>query len=269
MPRNDQERFEDYRELEHFLEELQEGHISPALRSSMMAHQARIYSIVMLLHALSPEGTELRPEFIAALWVRLEQELQPHAANLHGSFRSRKKQSEQGREVSRRTLLTRGAIASASFLVGIGVEWIVGHAGNERVPATRGASATTGQAGSTLIPEEVTTVWYFVTTLARLGNEALRFTTDTMVGYVLREDGSADLDQANILALSAACTHLGCLVQWHSPDRTFWCPCHAGIFTADGAVDRHSLVRSLSPLPRLETRVERGKIYVKVPTTRQ
>ncbi len=268
MPGNDQERFEDYQELEHFIKELQQGHVPPAIHASM-ARQARIYSMVMFLHALSSEGAELRPEFIAALWVRLEQELQPHSANLHGSFRSRKKQSEQGCDVSRRTLLTGGAIAAASFLVGIGVERIVGQAGNERVAATTGASAITGQVGSTPLPEEVTSVWYFVTTLAHLGNEAWRFTTDTMVGYVLREDGSADLDQANIIALSAACTHLGCLVQWHSPDHTFWCPCHAAIFTADGAVDRHSLVRSLSPLPRLETRVERGKIYVKVPATRQ
>jgi hypothetical protein len=76
MPGNDQERFEDYQELEHFLEELQQGHISPALRASM-ARQPGIYSMVMLLCSASPEGTELRPEFIAALWVRLEQELQP------------------------------------------------------------------------------------------------------------------------------------------------------------------------------------------------
>jgi Rieske Fe-S protein len=134
---------------------------------------------------------------------------------------------------------------------------------------TIGASAITGQAGSIPLPEEVTTVWYFVTTLARLGNEALCFTTDTMVGYVLREDWSADADQANIIALSAACTHLGCIVQWHSSDRTFWCPCDAGIFTANGAVDKHCLVRSLSPLPGLETRVEQGKIYVKVPAVRK
>jgi hypothetical protein len=101
MPGNGQERFEDYQELEHFLEELQAGHVPPAIHASMMAHQAGIYSMVMLLHSASPVGTEIRPAFIAALWVRLEQELQPHVANLQGSFRSRKRQSEQGRDVSR------------------------------------------------------------------------------------------------------------------------------------------------------------------------
>lgn len=267
MPGNDQERFEDYQELEHFIEELQQGHAPPAFHASM-ARQARIYSMALLLHALTSEGTELRPEFMAALWARLEQELQLHSANLHGSFWSRKKQPGKERDVSRRTLLTRGAIAAASFLVGIGVERVVEQAGNDRVPASTGASAMKGLAGSTPISEDVTTAWYFVTTLAHLGNEALRFTTDTIVGYVLRKDGSTKSDSVNIIALSAVCTHMGCLVQWHSSDRTFWCPCHAGVFTADGAVDRHSLVRSLSPLPRLETRVERGKIYVKVPAAR-
>jgi Rieske Fe-S protein len=269
MPGNDQEQFEDYQELEHFIEELREGHISPALRASMVAHQAGIYSMAVLLHSASPEGTEIRPEFIAALWVRLEQELQHPSAGSHGVLWSRKKQPEQGRDVWRRRLLTGGAIAAASFFVGMGGERLVEQAGNDRVPATTGASAIKGQAGSTSLPEDVSTVWYFVTTLAHLGNEAWRFTTDTMIGYVLREDGSADPDQATIIALSAACTHLGCLVQWHSSDRTFWCPCHAGVFTADGAVDRRSLIRSLSPLSGLETRVERGKIYVKVPTARQ
>jgi hypothetical protein len=75
MPGNDQERFEDYQELEHFIEELQAGHVPPVLHASM-ARQARIYRMVMLLHSTSPEGTEIRPAFIAALWVRLEQELQ-------------------------------------------------------------------------------------------------------------------------------------------------------------------------------------------------
>jgi hypothetical protein len=35
------------------IEELREGHISPALRASMMAHQAGIYSMAVLLHIMS------------------------------------------------------------------------------------------------------------------------------------------------------------------------------------------------------------------------
>src|SRR5712672_1227207 len=142
----------------------------------MMAHRVGIYNMAVRLHSASPEGTELRPEFIAGLWVRLEQELQPPLAGSHGALRSRKKQPEKERDVSRRTLLTGGAIAAASFFVGMGVERLVEQTGNDRVPGTTGASAIKGQAGSTSLPEDVSTVWYFVTTLARLGNEAWRFT---------------------------------------------------------------------------------------------
>lgn len=36
-------------------------------------------------------------------------------------------------------------------------------------------------------------------------------------------------------ALSAMCTHLGCLVRWDETSDTFLCPCHGGRFDADGA----------------------------------
>lgn len=38
------------------------------------------------------------------------------------------------------------------------------------------------------------------------------------------------------LALSAVCTHLGCIVQWIPEKQEFLCPCHAGIFSREGKV---------------------------------
>lgn len=38
------------------------------------------------------------------------------------------------------------------------------------------------------------------------------------------------------LALSAVCTHLGCIVQWKAEQKEFLCPCHAGRFAPDGRV---------------------------------
>lgn len=35
-------------------------------------------------------------------------------------------------------------------------------------------------------------------------------------------------------ALSAVCTHLGCLVKWMPNEDIFFCPCHAGVFDANG-----------------------------------
>jgi cytochrome b6-f complex iron-sulfur subunit len=37
-----------------------------------------------------------------------------------------------------------------------------------------------------------------------------------------------------LIALSAVCTHLGCLVKWVPNEDIFFCPCHAGKFDANG-----------------------------------
>lgn len=38
------------------------------------------------------------------------------------------------------------------------------------------------------------------------------------------------------LALSAVCTHLGCIVKWVTDQNEFVCPCHGGRFAPDGRV---------------------------------
>ena len=38
------------------------------------------------------------------------------------------------------------------------------------------------------------------------------------------------------LALSAVCTHLGCIVKWVDDKGEFLCPCHGGRFSPDGTV---------------------------------
>ncbi|WP_303721727.1 ubiquinol-cytochrome c reductase iron-sulfur subunit [Malonomonas rubra] len=37
-------------------------------------------------------------------------------------------------------------------------------------------------------------------------------------------------------ALSAVCTHLGCIVKWVADAQQFLCPCHGGRFSAEGKV---------------------------------
>ncbi|RMF92212.1 MAG: Rieske (2Fe-2S) protein [Candidatus Schekmanbacteria bacterium] len=39
-----------------------------------------------------------------------------------------------------------------------------------------------------------------------------------------------------VFALSAVCTHLGCLVNWHEGDQLIECPCHAAKFDIRGNV---------------------------------
>ena len=59
----------------------------------------------------------------------------------------------------------------------------------------------------------------------------------------------------SVHALSATCTHLGCQVRWDDAATQFRCPCHGGVFGAQGNVISGPPPR---PLDRVETRVDNG-----------
>ena len=52
-----------------------------------------------------------------------------------------------------------------------------------------------------------------------------------------------------LVALSAVCTHLGCIVQWEKEKQDFLCPCHGGRYTEDGVVVAGPPPRPLTKLP--------------------
>lgn len=53
----------------------------------------------------------------------------------------------------------------------------------------------------------------------------------------------------DLVALSAVCTHLGCIVQWERDKQDFLCPCHAGHYSPDGEVTAGPPPKSLKKLP--------------------
>src|ERR1700736_6065192 len=75
MSGEDQERFEDYLELEQYIEDLQAGRVAhpPA---ELTPSQASIYRMAALFRSATPEAEEPGPEFAAELQARLEEELQ-------------------------------------------------------------------------------------------------------------------------------------------------------------------------------------------------
>ena len=65
----------------------------------------------------------------------------------------------------------------------------------------------------------------------------------------------------NVHALSATCTHLGCQVRWDQDTHRFRCPCHGGVFDAQGQVVEGPPPR---PLDRVDARVDRTERTVMV-----
>src|ERR1700728_4789285 len=53
--------------------------------------------------------------------------------------------------------------------------------------------------------------------------------TDNVACYVRREDSS----QFKVFAIN--CAHLGCPVRWFPQSQLFMCPCHGGVYYADGS----------------------------------
>ena len=62
------------------------------------------------------------------------------------------------------------------------------------------------------------------------------------------------------LAFSAVCTHLGCVVTWRPAEKIFFCPCHAGRYSEEGAVLGGPPPK---PLPRFAIEVGPAEIVVR------
>lgn len=256
MPGEDQERFEDYLELEQFIAELQAGHMAHPPQE-LTPTQARVYRMATLFHAATPGVGEPDAAFAEQLQAQLEATLQgsqskpPRQAAPLATRNSTSAKNKQ--RVSRRLLLTGGAVAAASMVVGAGVDHV--------------ADQTLNAASNSVQLPNSPLDWFPVMNLAELGNQAVKFVSESIIGYIVRNNGTSGDpgEQGNILALSATCTHKGCIVQWSDADRKFHCPCHAGVFSEDGGIDPASSSLYLEALPRLDVKVEGGKIYVRVP----
>jgi len=62
-----------------------------------------------------------------------------------------------------------------------------------------------------------------------------------------------------IFALSAVCTHLGCLARYEKENDRIFCPCHGSRFDTAGRVTNGP---APIPLPRLEVKLEGGVLVV-------
>ncbi len=56
-------------------------------------------------------------------------------------------------------------------------------------------------------------------------------------------------DENGIVARSLLCSHQGCTVRWDGVARVYRCPCHGGVYAADGTVREGPPPRPLRTLP--------------------
>jgi Rieske Fe-S protein len=77
--------------------------------------------------------------------------------------------------------------------------------------------------------------------------------------YVMARTG-----EQSFRVLSDVCPHLGCRVHWVARDNHFFCPCHMGVFNAEGVATAGPPAEAGQNLTQLETRVADGKVFVMI-----
>ncbi len=66
-------------------------------------------------------------------------------------------------------------------------------------------------------------------------------------------------DGDDFTVFSLTCTHLGCSVRWDAGTQRFRCPCHGGVYDADGQVESGP---PQHPLPQYAATVRDGDVFV-------
>ena len=79
------------------------------------------------------------------------------------------------------------------------------------------------------------------------------FQYGTAPGILFREE------DGTMKAFSLVCTHLACTVIWNPDKKNFYCPCHDGLFDAEGNVLSGP---PPAPLERLKVKVKGDRVIV-------
>jgi Rieske Fe-S protein len=116
--------------------------------------------------------------------------------------------------------------------------------------------ATTEAFSTPMVPHDRGTWLATGHTAARIPlGGAVRFRAGAVEGFLINPGQGQP-----IYALSAACTHMGCMITWLNSARTFLCPCHGAQYNPDGSV-LSGIARN--PLPPLRVRSDKtGRLYV-------
>jgi menaquinol-cytochrome c reductase iron-sulfur subunit len=70
--------------------------------------------------------------------------------------------------------------------------------------------------------------------------------------------------ETEFIAFAVNCSHLGCPVRWLQDANLFMCPCHGGVYYADGNVAAGPPPR---PLTRYPVRIQNGEVQLQTRPT--
>jgi nitrite reductase/ring-hydroxylating ferredoxin subunit len=144
--------------------------------------------------------------------------------------------------VSRRALLRTAGLAAAAGVAGVVIDRTI-------------VSQPLGQQ-ATLMPDHGT--WRAVAAVADVPvGQAMRFSSGPVEGVVVNDSGT-------IKAVSAVCTHQGCLLLLDAAAHRLRCPCHPTVFAVTGKLISYQLATPPANLPVLQARVRDGQIEVLV-----
>jgi nitrite reductase/ring-hydroxylating ferredoxin subunit len=157
-------------------------------------------------------------------------------------LRSQMEPSPAHRSVTRRALLRTAGFAAAAGVAGAVIDRTI-------------VSQPLGQQ-ATLMPDHGT--WRPVAALVDVpAGQAIRFSSGPVEGVVINDRGT-------VKAVSAVCTHQGCLLLLEAAAHRLRCPCHPTVFSVTGKLLSYSLPEPPANLPALQARVRDGQIEVLV-----
>lgn len=208
----------------------------PGDRTSLSAAEVELAETAALLKAASSERSAPDEAFIARLGAQVA--VAAHATDEQSATGD----VAQARGVSRRGLLGRIATAAAGLAAGAGAADVlrgqVDQAAADEAYRRGVRDANSAPLHAPMVPNDRGS-WVDLKRKAAsvVPEHAVRFRVGAIEGFLVNPGNGKP-----IYAVSAACTHMGCMISWLDSTQTFLCPCHGAQYEPTGEV--------LSGIPR-------------------